>query len=484
MMIISKFRLNRKKKIYALLKDLKSFIAKTTSNRNTINYLYYLSKFSNIPQKNLQNELKIILFKNFENRNGKFSSIFYLRYIFFYSIKFLLISFYIIFFSKKISTKHYCDLIVDDLDKDNTPIRFYGLKKYFNIIFVSNNNYLKIKKNYIFSKFRGCSKNIFFIKNPFIILKIFFLTIYYSVYSRNNLFPFLIEIFKTISRSETIFEEIKSNFLLQERHYNSSDLKNFIYKRKGGKYSCVTQKNILQINGVGMYVYSDIFFSLGRKTAKYLKKYGGETKKILPIGSLAMELNYYKRKDKNDLKKYDLLVFASDHNKMFHSGYDNYYSEYLKHFEWIKKFSIENPKLKVGIKLKHVVKDQTVLNKFNDVDNVKFLVDRKYLSDSYFYAHQAKSICTWSSTLAFEFLGQGRVVYFCDPNFKNISYLPNDTYIKKFKINTYNKFKKKIYEQIKNKKSRFFKNKKLQEDFCLNSKDVSKNINYFLKKLN
>ena len=146
------------------------------------------------------------------------------------------------------------------MDKDNTPIRFYGLKKYFNIIFVSNNNYLKIKKNYIFSKFRGCSKNIFFIKNPFIILKIFFLTIYYSVYSRNNLFPFLIEIFKTISRSETIFEEIKSNFLLQERHYNSSDLKNFIYKRKGGKYSCVTQKNILQINGVGMYVYSDIFF--------------------------------------------------------------------------------------------------------------------------------------------------------------------------------------------------------------------------------
>ena len=71
-----------------------------------------------------------------------------------------------------------------------------------------------------------------------------------------------------------------------------------------------------------------------------------------------MELNYYKRKDKNNLKKYDLLVFASDHNKMFHSGYDDYYSEYLKHFDWIKKFSIENPKFKIGIKLKHVVKDQ------------------------------------------------------------------------------------------------------------------------------
>ncbi len=483
-MIISKFHLNRKKKIFALLKDLKSFISKTSSDRNIINYLKHLSNFSAIPQKNLQNELRIILFKNFENKNGKFRSIFSLKYLFFYSIKFFLISLYIIFFSKKISPKYYCDMIIDDLDKDNTPIRFNGLKKYFNIIFVSNNIHLKITKSYNFSKFRGCSKNIFFVKNPIIIMKIFFLTIYYSVNSRNNLFPFLIEIIKTISRSETIFEEIKSNFLLQERHYNSSDLKNYIYKKKGGKYSCVTQKNILQMNGVGMYVYSDIFFSLGRKTAKYLEKYGGETQKILPIGSLAMELNYYKRKDKNNLKKYDLLVFASDHNKMFHSGYDDYYSQYLKHFDWIKKFSLENPKFKIGIKLKHVVKDQIVLKKFEGVDNVNFLVDRKYLSDSYFYAHKAKSICTWSSTLAFEFLGQGRVVYFCDPNFKNVSYLPNDTYIKKFKIDTYSKFKKKIYEQIKNKKSRFFKNKKLQEDFCLNSKDVSKKINLSIKKLN
>ena len=49
-------------------------------------------------------------------------------------------------------------MIIDDLDKDNTPIRFNGLKKYFNIIFVSNNIHLKITKSYNFSKFRGCSK--------------------------------------------------------------------------------------------------------------------------------------------------------------------------------------------------------------------------------------------------------------------------------------------------------------------------------------
>ena len=105
-MIISKFRLNRKKKIYALLKD-KIFYSKTSSDRNIINYLKHLSKFSAIPQKNLQNELRIILFKNFENKNGKFRSIFSLKYLFFYSIKFFLISLYIIF-----QKKYHLNIIV------------------------------------------------------------------------------------------------------------------------------------------------------------------------------------------------------------------------------------------------------------------------------------------------------------------------------------------------------------------------------------
>ena len=60
-----------------------------------------------------------------------------------------------------------------------------------------------------------------------------------------------------------------------------------------------------------------------------------------------MELNYYKRKDKNNLKKYDLLVFASDHNKMFHSGYDDYYSEYLKHLTGLRNFLLKTQNLKL-----------------------------------------------------------------------------------------------------------------------------------------
>ena len=68
-------------------------------------------------------------------------------------------------------------------------------------------------------------------------------------------------------------------------------------------------------------------------------------------------------------------------------------------------------------------------------------------------------------------------------NYKNLSFLPNEPHIKKFKLNNYLKFEKKILKQINNKKLRFFKNKKLQEKFCLNSYDVTKRIYKSLKKI-
>ncbi len=482
---ISLIQLDRDKKITSLLKDLKNHISHQSSKKYVKYYCTKLSKILNIPSEVLQKEIKIILFKNFENQNGKFNKIFLLRYVFFYSLKFIIINLYILFNSKKNKKQtEYFNLIIDDIDKFNTPIRFFKLSKLVKTIFISTNKNYKKKNFYFFDNYKCVSSDISFIRYPWKIINLFLVTLYSSIMAKDNLFPISIEFIKTISKYRTIFDEIKSSHILQERHYNSSELKNHIFKDMGGKFTCVTQKNILQMNGVGMYVHSDVFFSLGKKTASNLRRYGGKVKRIIPIGSLAMELNYFNRTSKNNLKKFDLLVFASDHDKIFHSGYNNYYKEYMVHFDWVEKFAKEFPKYKIGIKLKHVIKDKNVIKKFENIKNVKFLFDRKYLSDSYLYAHQAKSLCTWSSTLAFEFLGQGRIVYFCDPNFKNISFLPNERYIKKFKLAKYEIFKKKILNQIKSKKFRFINNIKLQNDFCLKSSNVTKNIYLSLKKLN
>ena len=480
---ISSFRLNRDKNILLLLKDLKANIKNFLMENNIQLFIGHLSKNLLIPKKILFIELEQIIFKNFENENGKFHKKFYLRNLLFSSIKFLLISFFIILNSKKIKKIIKTTLIVDDIDKNNIPDRFFSLSKKIDTIFISTHQLDKKFKTFIFKKYLNCSKLISFVCNPIKIFQIFSFTLVYSLKSGNNLFPFTIEIIKRVAKYETIFSTIKAHFTIQERHYNTSALKNFIFKQNGGKFNTAVQKNILQINGIGMFVHTDIFFSLGNSTANNLSKLGGQAKKIIPAGSLFMEYNFHFRKERNLLKVYDILVFASDHNKIFHSGYNDYYKEYLYHYDWIKKFALKFPNYKIGIKLKKVITDQVVVEKFKNVKNVKFLFDQGSYSDSYYLGQKAKALCTWSSTLAYEFLGDGRVSYFIDPQNKNISFIPNEKHILKFKLNSYKKFENNLLIQINKPSKRILSNKKESNKFCLKSNKVSSIIYKNLKKL-
>ena len=102
---ISSFRLNRDKNILLLLRDLKAFIKKILNEKEIQKFISNLSASLMIPKKILHLEFEQIIYKNFENQNGKFSKKFYLRNIIFSSTKFLLICFFIIFNSKKIEKK-------------------------------------------------------------------------------------------------------------------------------------------------------------------------------------------------------------------------------------------------------------------------------------------------------------------------------------------------------------------------------------------
>ena len=148
-----------------------------------------------------------------------------------------------------------------------------------------------------------------------------------------------------------------------------------------------------------------------------------------------------------------------------------------------QKFAIKFPKYNIGIKLKKVITDQVVVQKFKDIQNVNFLFDRGSYSDSYYLGQKAKALCTWSSTLAFEFLGNGRVSYFIDPQNKNISFIPNEKHLLKFKLNSYKKFENNLLIQIQKPSKRILRNKKESNNFCLKSDKVSINIYKNLKKL-
>ena len=101
-------------------------------------------------------------------------------------------------------------------------------------------------------------------------------------------------------------------------------------------------------------------------------------------------------------------------------------------------------------------------------------------ANSYYYGENAKVICTWSSTLAYEFFGDNKACYFIDPGNRNISFLPNKNFIKKFKLPNYSIFEKTVLRNI------FIKNRsttKYKDYFCMNSKTTSQRIAKYLLNL-
>ena len=140
-----------------------------------------------------------------------------------------------------------------------------------------------------------------------------------SIKIKVNLFPLIIRLILTYIKYETVFNKVKAKFLIQERHYGTSAIKNEIFHKYGGKISSVIQKNILQINGPGMYINTDLLFALGENTAEHAKKLGGNIQMIVPVGSLFMERELHKRNEKNNFQSFDLMVFSSNHIGNDHS---------------------------------------------------------------------------------------------------------------------------------------------------------------------
>lgn len=278
-MVIKKFYLDREKNIIYLCNDLKNFISNFTNDQIISKYIDSLSKDLEIPRDVIKNEMKIILFKNFENKYGKFNRKFSLSKIILFILRYLVLGTYSIIFSEKIKPiKKNFDVIIDDINSYNSPERFFNLENFYKLIYICNRS-IKKKNQFIYKRFIKHSSDIIFINKPLKLIKIFCFTLYYSCKSSNNLFPFIIEFINTIIKYETVFKKFKSKFLIQERHYNISELKNYIFKSNNGRICCATQKNILQINSIGMYMYSDILFTLGTKTAENLQFYASQVKK-------------------------------------------------------------------------------------------------------------------------------------------------------------------------------------------------------------
>ena len=463
-------------------RNLTAFINTKIKNKNFSRFLNKVSKNLSLPLEVVEFETKQYFIQNHNFVTGKFKNIFKVLFIFQASLEFIFTTIYILIFSKKKNFKKKVEIIFDECETKNEINRVKNIAKYFkNYLVISPiklNNDLNI---FQFRKYKECDRDFLFKNFKKFFFDNFFNSIYFSFIEKTNLVAIYLHILKKFIKYETIFNQIRSKFLLQERHYTTSAIKNYIFKKKGGIITSCLQKNIIQIGNTGFCINTDALFSLGRKGTKILKSMNAQITNIVPVGSTFMES--WSNLKKEEEPTYDLVYFAGNDMPLF-SVQKNYMKNYYESLQWLTRFSKEYPDLKIIIKHhsnnKKIDKKEIQIISGTPIKRlVKGELNNGINHTSYGYGINAKFICTWCSTIAYEFISNKKPCYFLDPKLENNSWLHYEEYNSFVRISSYEQFRKKAIDAIFYNKSFIVKN---SEDFCLKSDNVAKNIYVFFKQ--
>ena len=260
-----------------------------------------------------------------------------------------------------------------------------------------------------------------------------------------NLLPIAGHIVNQCLYYTSIFKHNLAKYCIQERHYQTSAIKNFLFRKYGGKCSATTQKNIYQISNGGFYYDADVFFALGDKTAERAFDYGARIGQVVPVGSLFMEHAWFsgaKDKTRPD-KKYDIVCVGGNFSRAKESldTYTSFVDDYYETFKWLADFSRENPEVKIGVK--H--------HRFNIIDEKEIEIIRgsnveriDQDLDSYEVCFNSKSVVTFCSTMGYELIAHGIPVLFLDPGRRNVMWFPEKSPIDDCRATTYRDFSDKI----------------------------------------
>lgn len=467
--------------------ELNKYIKFSTNDKDLQVILQKYSKKTEIPKDILINEAHQILSRKINYKENKIdifdNRIFFLKNsINFLILTLILILKFLIPFKKKIEKKKY-SILVDGILSKGESERFYHLSTFFEkICLISKSNY---QKNYMGKHIDYFSYNIFkiflFNKKKHNFFLIFFQLLFISLKNKKDYFLIFNEITYKYLKYNFIFDRIISSYLIQEKFYDTSCIKNYIFKTKGGLITSCVQKNILELS-LSNFIFIDVFFSLSEKSAEVISILSGKVKKVIPVGSLFMEQAWHlKSKDLKIIPDYDLLYVGInyiDRKKKFEilDTTSNLYET----FDWIKKISIKFPKIRVAIK-HH---DNYLLDKTEAklLQGANLKIDKNSLgkNKSYSYTFKSKFICTWGSTMALEMLGEGKPCYFLDPRNLNDQFFIDYPELNKWRISSYEEFESKVLSQLYENNGEFVKDPK---NYCFKSNTVSKLIYENLTRL-
>jgi hypothetical protein len=486
MFYFNDFKINRDKDSLQIFEDIKNFIDTFSQQEVLKKNIYLFSKIFEIPENILNLKLKKLIYNLFDFNNGNFVFKFnIISLLYFYFINIIIFLYIFIFGKNVIDSKDY-DIIIEDFDSYSQLERFSKLVSHYNkVLFVIDKysiykNFKKKKIDNIYSLIQQPNKK-YFSGKYLTYLKFLNSLFYISIKYRFNFLYFFSKIFLSIFKNNNIYSTNKSNILIQDRFYKICPIRNYIFKKNGGKVTSCTQIHLAE-SGISFYVDIDVLFTFGNEvyTKSKLSNFGSIVKKTYPIGSHKMEHGWFMKEiPTNLIPSIDLLVIGV--NPIHWMISNKLKKDYYNFLNWVKTFSVKYPKFNIFYKHHENFKGDKLEEKILEGSNIKIII-KNNVNNSYLYLEKSKIAVSYGSTMILEGMGNKKNCYFVDPNLSATTFYGMLLNLNNIIISDYESFERIVLKVVLDETSNNF-NISDNNEICLNSNNVSGNIFTFFENL-
>lgn len=429
-MNLNQYRHDRARPVKETVPELYRFIEEFSGTEPVLGWYEWFEKHFRLPPSVVRQYLKKYLSEEFDylDRQG-FSRSLSLLSLPVGLLKMLGFLGIIYLKKQRVKPKRYdVDLILDHIESTDAIFRFRNLILLFGeknvAAIVPGNELIDGSGILVMNRPRFINYRIELRELMHILLQISYLCVL-SIRTRTNLMSVTAHALNSYFYYRTIFENVKGKHCLMFQQYHTNSIKNYLFRELGGKSSSTIQKNIPPQGHNGLYYDSDIFFSLGNKTAERPEKLGGRFDRIVPVGSLFFESAWYCSDEENRVldKEWDVMYIGINH---FGAAFEDIYSacqdDYYEQISWLMKLSRAYPRLRIGI-AHHANnnRDPAEIELIKDTNIVR--MDENLCS--YRFALNSRLIATFASTMGFEMLGCDLPTIFLDPGGRNNQFLPD-----------------------------------------------------------
>jgi len=461
--------------------DLRNLIDKFAEQKQLSALYDYFQKRYALPESVVKQKIKKRIATSYIYRKALFDRKLALRWIFVSIVKHFGLLFYALIYARKRGDVSRYKLIVDGIAEKGELLRFKKLIDLFgkkNVMIIASDRTIKAEFPDYNIQFIPRFKHydiLELLKSIWHELSLgVWLYLRVSISLKINLFPLISPVVNDHLQYSTLFKSNRADYIIQERHYSTSAVKNHLFKKFGGKAFTCIQKNLLQLDMAFYYCDIDYLFSLGHQTSKRFYEYGGRIGQVIPVGSLFMEY-YWFNNPKCTENKFDVVMLGinamNGYERM--DSYSKFMDDYYDCSRWLVRFKKDHPSYRIAIKHHSSAGEDKIENEIISGSGIELLPKAE---NSYAVSFSSKSAVTYGSTMGYELNAHGVPTLFIDPGYR-CTILPDrgDALLNRLRTASYESFRDALLSFLNGYSVEKFWSGN-PDDLCLNSTNVSERI--------